>query len=202
MIRLAFLLLVTALGYGSALAGPQGEGPAPAPKAAPPEQATAASKAPTKDAAKKEAVAGGERIGDWTLFCPEPKDKTKPASCTLEQLLIDAGTQKVAFHLAMGHGPRGNLILIVRAPLGIALVRGLEVTFGGQAVQRAPFTTCEPRGCQAVLILSPALQQEMRKADKALVTVYAPTGGAFQAAASLKGLGEAIDTLNKRRGPS
>ena len=202
MSRLAFVLLVIAIGCRSAAAGPQGEGPAPSPKAAPAEQGTAAPKAPTKDAAKKEAEAGGERIGDWTLFCSEAKDKTKPASCTLEQLLIDAETKKVAFHLAMAYGPRGNLILMVRAPLGIALVRGLEVTFGGQAVQRAPFTTCEPKGCQAVLILSPALQQEMRKADRALVTVYARAGGPFQAAASLRGLGEAIDTLNKRRGPS
>src|SRR5262245_47565753 len=51
---------------------------------------------------------------------------------TREQLLIDAETKRVAFHLAIGYGPRGNLILVVRAPLGITLVRGLEVTFGAQ----------------------------------------------------------------------
>src|SRR5262245_3509022 len=115
---------------------------------------------------------------------------------TREQLLIDAETKRVAFHLAIGYGPRGNLILVVRAPLGITLVRGLEVTFGAQPVQRAPFNICLSDGCQAVLILSKPLQEEI------LITAYAPNGTPYQAVASLKGPGTAIDTLNKRRGPS
>lgn len=200
MRRLAFSLFVMAGLCAQALAGaPAGE-EAPVPKTPPAEPA--APKIPTKDAAKGEAQAAGQRIGDWTLFCPEAKDKTKPMTCTLEQLLVDTAGKKVAFHLAIGYGPRGNLILILRAPLGIALVRGLEVTFGGQAVQRTPFTTCETNGCRAVLILSAPLQQEMRKAERALITVYAPNGNPFQATASLKGFGEAVDALAKRRGPS
>ena len=65
---------------------------------------------------------------------------------------------------------------MVRAPLGIALVRGLEVTFGAQPVRRAPFNTCLSNGCQAVLILSKPLQEEILKAERALITVYAPNG--------------------------
>jgi hypothetical protein len=53
-----------------------------------------------------------------------------------------------------------------------------------------------------VLILSKPLQEEILKAERALITVYAPDGNPFQAAASLEGLGPAIDTLSKRRGPS
>lgn len=200
MSRIAFVLIMIVFSCVRAFAGAPAEGTSSAPKAAPAEQA--APKAPTKDAAKEAAQAKGERMGDWTLFCPEAKDKTKPVSCTLEQLLIDAETKKVAFHLVIGYGPRGNFILVVRAPLGIALVRGLEVTFGGQAVQRVPFTTCRVNGCQAVLILSKPLQQELLKAERALIGVYALSGNPFQATASLKGLGAAIDVLNKRRGPA
>jgi hypothetical protein len=54
----------------------------------------------------------------------------------------------------------------------------------------------------AVLILSKPLQEEILKAERALITVYAPNGNPFQAVASLKDLGTAIETLNKRRGPS
>ncbi|MGD9502209.1 MAG: invasion associated locus B family protein [Methyloceanibacter sp.] len=199
MIRLGVVALVVALQcVGAALAGAPADPSSSAPKT-PPE---AAPKAPAKEAAKQAAKAGGERIGDWTLFCPEAEDKTKPPSCTLEQLLIDAETKRVAFHLAVGYGPRGNLVLVVRAPLGIALVRGLEVTFGTQPMQRAPFNICLSNGCQAVLILSKPLQEEVVKAERALITVYAPKGDPFQAVASLKGLGAALDTLNKRRGPS
>jgi hypothetical protein len=49
-----------------------------------------------------------------------------------------------------------------------------------------------------VLILSPALQQEMRTAERALITVCNP----FQATASLKGFGDGLSALDKRRGPS
>lgn len=201
MIRLVVIVLAVALqGVPGALAGAPADPSSSAPEAPPAEQA--APKAPAKEAAKEAAKAGGERIGDWTLFCPEPKDKEKPPSCTLEQLLIDAETKRVVFHLAIGYGPRGNLIFVVRAPLGIALVRGLEVTFGAQPMQRAPFGICLSNGCQAILILSKPLQDEIVKAERALITVYAPNGSPFQAAASLKGLGPAIDTLSKRRGPS
>jgi invasion protein IalB len=199
---LAFVLVLMALVCARSFAGAPAEGTSSAPETPPAEQPAAEPKAPAKDAAKAAAKAGGERIGDWTLFCPEAKDKTKPLACSLEQLLIDAETKRVAFHLAIGYGPRGNLILVVRAPLGIALVRGLEVTFGAQAVQRVPFTTCQTNGCQAVLILSKPLQEEILKAERALIAVYAPDGNPFQAAASLKGLGPAIEALNKRRGPS
>ena len=201
MIRLVVVLLLVALQcLGAAFAGAPTDPSSSAPKTTPAEQA--APKAPAKDAAKEAAKVGGERIGDWTLFCPEAKNKTEPPSCTLEQLLIDAETKRVAFHLAIGYGPRGNLILVVRAPLGIALVRGLEVTFGAQPVQRAPFNTCLSNGCQAVLILSKPLQEEILKAERALIAVYGPNGNPFQAVASLKDLGTAIETLNKRRGPS
>jgi invasion protein IalB len=202
MIRAVAVLLFVALQcLGVAFAGAPADPSSSAPKTPPAEQATP--KPPAKDAAKEAAKAGGERIGNWTLFCPEAKDKTKPPpSCTLEQLLIDAGTQRVAFHLAIGYGPRGNLILVVRAPLGIALVRGLEVTFGAQPMERAPFNICLTSGCQAMLILSKPLQEEIVKAERALITAYAPDGSPYQAVASLKDLGTAIDTLNKRRGPS
>ena len=106
------------------------------------------------------------------------------------------------FNLTVGYGPRGNLVLVVRAPLGIALAKGLELSLGGQTLQRAAFSTCRPNGCQAVLILANDLQQQMRKTEQALLTVYALNGKPFQAAASLKGFGDGLSALDKRRGPS
>lgn len=170
---LACVLMIMALACARSFAGAPAEGTSSAPKTQPAELPTAAPKAPAKDAAREAAKAGGERIGDWTLFCPEVKDKTKPLACSLEQLLIDAETKRVAFHLAIGYGPRGNLILVVRAPLGIVLVRGIEVTFGAQPVQRAAFTTCLSNGCQAVLILS----KPLAVSDRGLCARWQPVSG-------------------------
>lgn len=205
MRRLALAFLVSTGLCASALAGPQAEAPARIAQAK--GQATTAPKTKAANEAKPNAKDAGERIGDWTLLCPKTgekakeKDKEKLVECSIEQILADQDGQRVVFYLAVG-GPRGNLIFAVRAPLGLTLAKGLEVSFGGQAVQRAPFVTCHARGCEAVLILWPALQAEMRQAERATVTIYRWNGGPFRAASSLKGFGDALDALNKRRGPS
>jgi hypothetical protein len=77
MIRLVVAVLLVELQcLGAAFAGAPADPSSSAPKTTPAEQA--APKAPAKDAAKEAAKAGGERIGDWTLFCPEAKSKTEP----------------------------------------------------------------------------------------------------------------------------
>ena len=188
---LAFLLLAMVAASGQAMTEPLAakKPGSEAPKAAP--------KAPEKPAASVV-----KRFGDWALACREAKDKTKPAPCTLVQQLTDANSKKTVFNLTVGYGPRGNLVLVVRAPLGIALAKGLELSLGGQTLQRAAFSTCRPNGCQAVLILANDLQQQMRKAEQALLTVYALGGKPFQVTASLKGFGDGLSALDKRRSPS
>ncbi len=136
---LAFLLLAMVAASGQAMTEPLAakKPGSEAPKAAP--------KAPEKPAASVV-----KRFGDWALACREAKDKTKPAPCTLVQQLTDANSKKTVFNLTVGYGPRGNLVLVVRAPLGIALAKGLELSLGGQTLQRAAFSTCRPNGCQAL----------------------------------------------------
>jgi hypothetical protein len=53
-----------------------------------------------------------------------------------------------------------------------------------------------------VLILSSDLQQEMHKTEQALLTVHALGGKPLNAASSLKGFGDGLIALDKRRGPS
>ena len=172
--------------------------------AEPPAAATAGTQ-PAQDAAaapKQTGALVAGQFGDWSLVCPETEDKTKPASCRLVQRLVEAKSKKTVFHLAVGYGPRGNLILVVRAPLGIALAKGLEFSLGDQTIHRAAFSTCRPDGCQAVLILPNELRQQMRKAEQAWLTAYGLSGKPFQTAASLKGFADGLSALDKRRGPS
>jgi invasion protein IalB len=184
-----FLVLIVAM-PASALAEPQTS-------SAGSDAAKAAPKALEQPAS---AVTG--RFGDWAFVCSESTDKAKPAPCRLVQKLIDKNSKKTVFSLTVRYGPRGNLVLGMRTPLGAALAKGVEVLVGGQPIQRAAFTTCKPGGCQALLILTNDLQQEMRKAAQAGVTVYALNGEAVQATFSLKGFSEGLGALDKRRGPS
>lgn len=191
MKRLILLLLLLlpagtiALAEPPAAAGPGSQAPKTAPKA---------------PAQPKPEVAG--QFGDWALVCVESKDNAKPAPCVLVQRLVEASSKKTVFNLTIGYGPQGKLVLIVRAPLGVALAKGVEMSLDPQTVHRAAFNSCLPDGCQAVLVLSSDLQQQMRKTEQAQLTVYGLDGKAFRAASSLKGLGDGLGALDKRRGPS
>jgi invasion protein IalB len=142
-------------------------------------------------------------FGDWVLACEgSSSDKAKPAPCVLVQRLVETTNKKTVFLLTLGYGPQGNIILTVHAPLGVDLAKGLEVSLGqGQAIHRAAFSACTPNGCQAELILSDDLQQEMRKNEQAVLTVYALDGKLLRAASSLKGLGDGLSALDKRKNP-
>jgi invasion protein IalB len=146
------------------------------------------------------AVAG--KFGDWSLVCQESKEKAKPAQCVLLQRLVETSSKKTVFGLTVGYGPQGDLILNLRAPLGVALAKGVEMSLEPQTIHRAAFSACFPDGCQATLVLTSDLQQQMRKFEKAELTVYGLNGKAFGAASSLKGFGEGLDALEKRKRPS
>lgn len=84
----------------------------------------------------------------------------------------------------------------------MALDKGLEMSLGGQEVQRAAFSHCLPSGCQTVLILSDALKEAMRNAEQGYLTVYVLSGAPLKFGFSLKGFGEALSALDKHRNPS
>lgn len=192
---------------GTADAGASSSG-APKPSAKVPEQVAPA--APPAAPAKSGAATVAGQFGDWAMLCGDDakddkskeKDKARSGSCSLVQQLVDSSSKKSVFSLTIVYGPRGNLILIVDAPLGVALDRGLEMTLGGQSVQREAFSHCLPAGCQTVLILTDALKEEMRKATEGFLTVYTLSGAPLRVAFSLKGLDEALSALDKRRSPS
>jgi invasion protein IalB len=62
-----------------------------------------------------------------------------------------------------------------------------------------PFQTCIPRGCSAVLVMEDDLKQDLQKAQKGTITVYALSGQAVRALAELKGFGDGLAALDKRR---
>lgn len=99
----------------------------------------------------------------------------------------------------MTYGPKGNLVLKIDAPTGVALQKGLEFSPDAVKIYRLPFQTCLPRGCSAVLLVEDDLKQDLQKSDKGSITVYALDGQAVRAVTQLTGFGDGLAALDKRR---
>jgi len=185
-----FLLAGAALAQAGGGAEPGGAVPKPpAPGVA--KDANAPAETPTVK------VAGN--FGQWALMCSEAKAKTEAPSCSLVQVLVEKDSQKLVFRVVLAYGPKGNLVLRIDAPTGIALQKGLEFSPDAVKIYRLPFQTCLPRGCTAVLLVEDDLKQDLQKSPKGAITVYALDGQAVRALAELTGFAEGLAALDKRR---
>jgi invasion protein IalB len=139
------------------------------------------------------------QFGQWGLVCSQPKAKAEPQTCSLVQALVQRDSQKLVFRVTVAYGPKGNLLLQIDSPTGVALQRGLEFSPGEVKIYRLPFQTCMPRGCSALLLMEDDLKQDLQKAEKGTITVYALGGQPVRALAELKGFAEGLAALDKRR---
>ena len=192
----AALVLACGLG-GRAHAQAGGGSPGSAvPKLAMPEVAKAAK----DEAPKAPAVKIAGNFGQWMLVCGEVKDQAGQEPCSLVQALVEHESQKLVFRLTVAYGPRGNLVLRIDSPNGVALQKGLEFSPDAIKIYRLPFETCLPQGCSALILMQDDLKHDLQKSQKGTITVYALNGQAVQAVTELKGFADGLAALDKRRG--
>ena len=122
-------ILLSLAGHASAQ---QTGGQAPAggtvPKQAAPKAAANANDG--GDATRPPPVKVAGNFGQWALVCAEPMSKDDTPPCNLGQALVEKETQKLVFRVSVGYGPKGNLILRIDGPTGVALQKGLEFSPG------------------------------------------------------------------------
>jgi invasion protein IalB len=206
--KIAPLAFALALSIGGAAIA-QEPGSGAVPKTPP---AGAVPKAPSAPAAKPDTPkgegAGGEaqpqtsivgNYGEWALVCAIKKDETGRHPCSLAQALVERESQKLVFRVIFTHGPKGDLVLQVDGPTGIALQRGLEFSPDTKKVYRLPFQTCIPRGCRAVMVVENDLKGELQASKKGSLTVFALNGQAVRTSTDLSGLTEGLAALDQRR---
>jgi invasion protein IalB len=193
---LGFAASFAALLYAGSALAQSGEGSGPdstVPKLVAPE--TSATDQPGKPA-KPPKVAG--TFGQWALLCNDPKKEEK-RRCSLVQALVEQASQQLVFRLVVANAPKDRLLLKIDGPTGIALQKGLEFSPDGERVYRIPFHTCVPKGCSAMSPIEDELKQDLLKAEKGTITVYALDGQPVRALAQLGGFAEGLAALEKSR---
>ena len=195
------MMLLLVPGTAGALDAQAGGAVAPGggavPKPATPDAAKTAKAAP--EAPKPPAAKIAGNFGQWALVCGEVKDEAGKEPCSLVQALIEHDTQKLVFRLTVAYGPKGNLVLRIDSPNGVALQKGLEFSPDAVKVYRMPFQTCLAQGCSALLVMADDLKQDLQKSPKGTITVYALNGQAVQAVTELTGFADGLAALDKRR---
>jgi len=162
---------------------------------------SATKKAPPKTGAAKPSAKVQGSFGSWTLLCgKEGKNKKVKERCSLVLPLVEKNTQKLVFRVIVTYGPKGNLVLRVDGPTGVALQRGVEFSPDTKKIYRMPFQTCLPVGCKALLLVSDDLRKELAGSSKGAITVYALNGKAVQTIANLSGFAKGLAALDKWRG--
>jgi invasion protein IalB len=125
------------------------------PKPVSPDQAKGAKAAAEPGKPADVMVAGN--FGQWALICGKDKDKDGKEPCSLVE----------------AYGPKGNLVLRVDGPTGVALQKGLEFSPDAVKIYRLQYQACIAQGCSAFLLMPDELKQELTKSPKGTITVYA-----------------------------
>jgi invasion protein IalB len=127
--------------------------------------------------------------------------RPKPAEerCSLVLTLIEKETQKLIFRMILVYSPKGNLVLRVDGPTGVAFQRGVQISTDLGKVYGPPFQTCLPMGCKALNIVADDMQQDLKKSKNATIVVHTLNGKQIQTLAELKGLDLGLAALDKKR---
>lgn len=116
-----------------------------------------------------------QRHGDWQERCtPEPPPGASPpppgkdVACFLIQTVSDLDTRRPLLKITIGFfGPERRVAAVIAIPLGVQLMRGLEVSVDGKTIDTVPFQVCEPSGCQAVLPMDPPVVDAFKAGNQA-----------------------------------
>ncbi|MGD9027392.1 MAG: invasion associated locus B family protein [Methyloceanibacter sp.] len=128
----------------------------------------------------------------------EGDPKTAEERCSLVLPLIEKETQKLIFRMILVYGPKGNLVLRVDDPTGVALQRGVQISTNLGKVYGLLFQTCLPLGCKALNIVADDIRQDLKKSNNATIVVHALHGKQIQTVAELKGLDLGLAALDKK----
>ncbi len=156
--------------------------------------------APAPLAAQSEADRGGAKIApqrfeDWTLRC-RPASETQPRVCRLLQQAVsqDGGGPLLQFMVGQ-FGPEKILGAVIVVPLGVRLPPGLGIQVDERPLHTYPFESCDPKSCQARVILDGDLLKDLKAGLIGQVKFQNAAGRVLAVPVSLKGFSAALRAL-------
>jgi invasion protein IalB len=134
--------------------------------------------------------------GDWQVVCRPPPPGAKNEVCGAVQSVTADDNENVGLTAIVQKFSDGGIVLRVVAPLGVFLGKSLGVQIDNQHEGHVPFDRCLPVGCQAQLLLEPALLAKLTAGKTIIFIVYRTQEKGIGIPVSLAGFAQALKGLN------
>ena len=139
-----------------------------------------------------------EKIEDWTLFCQADATGKKLCFATQDIRRPEGG---LLFALIAGYDVNASRTMLVRAPLGVQLDKGVEFKFGETQQDAFEFEACGNGSCDAVLTITDAGFSKLTEAGSFELAYTRGDGVRVPATVSMKGLAKAYESIEKPPAP-
>jgi len=134
----------------------------------------------------------------WRVICRDVVGVKDKKNCTAILQVAEPQQKRVVFTWVLGYDNKGTLTAVFQTPVGVQLLRGLELKLGQAQVRRVSYITCSSRICEAVTPLNAVLLKEAMASKTATATAYAMNGRGVQFSINMKGFDKAIEALQQR----
>jgi invasion protein IalB len=190
---------VEAQSGGTKQAQPAPKPAAPAPAAqAPAAAAPAAPAAPTAPQRTETVV-----YDSWTVTCRDTvgTSSKKACSATLPLQIVQENQRQVLGAWFIARNNEGALVTLLQTPMlqagGVDLQKGAELKLGKGNTRKLTYASCDPRNCEASVIMDDAMLKEATAAADATITVYAKNGSGVNIQMPIKGIDKAIASIGR-----
>jgi len=135
--------------------------------------------------------------GDWAVRCVE-RPNLDP--CDVVQSLNDTKAKRTLMQISYAYNPAKDMYAAqIMLPLGFMLQAGVLIRLDGKTdIADYPVTRCEPEGCFVEKILKGKDLDAIRNAKEGVIVVMNRDGKAAGFPFSLKGFGDAVDSMTRR----
>ncbi len=134
----------------------------------------------------------------WRVTCRDIVGVKDKKNCSAMLQVIEQKQKRVVFTWVLGYDPKGTLTAVFQTPVGVQLLRGLELKLGTAQARKVSFITCTNRICEAVTPMNAVLLKEAMTAKSAVATAYAMNGRGVQFNINMKGFDKAVEALQQR----
>ncbi len=138
------------------------------------------------------AVKNGQQFKDWKAECMKIGDKEE---CGISQIILDKKkTPFVRFFVRKIKGQK-DPIAFIKVPLGVALPAGVGFAVDKNGIGIAPYSFCDPEGCNAAVPLNNEVIAKMKKGSKIQIAMAFIDQKSVEVEGSLSGFTNAFNSL-------
>ncbi len=144
-------------------------------------------------------TANGERVvathGEWQVVCAKPLG-AKTEKCGAVSKVKAADIPDVGLVITfMKAGRNDQILLSIKAPLGVLLLNGLGLKIDDKDLGSVDFIRCTVRGCIANVFMDKTLENKFRKGNTALFIIFKTPEQGIAIPISLSGLSKAYAAM-------